>query len=70
MVTQQNAFLYHTIAIPVLHGGHCDQRFDDDGFTVVEMAMRNRVKDRRHFFTQSSREELGSATFMYKFTTG
>ena len=42
LMTRQNDFLHHTVAISVVNGGSCDQRFEDDGMTLVEMAMKKR----------------------------
>ena len=40
LMTRHNDFLHHTVTISVVNGGYCDQRFEDDGMTLVEMAMR------------------------------
>ena len=38
LMTRQNNFLHHTVAISVVNGGYCDQRFKEEGMTLVEMA--------------------------------
>ena len=45
LMKRQNDFPHHTVAIYVVNGGHCNQRFEEDGMIMVEIAMRQRAQD-------------------------
>ena len=64
LMTRQNDFLHHTAAISVVNGGYCDQRFEEDGMTLVEMAIQKKRGRMGHFCSKRSNlDELASATF-------
>ena len=63
LMTRQNDFLHHTAAISVVNGGYCDQRFEEDGMTLVEMAMQKRGRMGHFCSKRLNLEELASATF-------
>ena len=50
LMTRQNNFLHHTVAILAVNGGYCDQRFEEEGMMLVEMGMQQRGKDGSFMF--------------------
>ena len=64
LMTRQNDFLHHTVAISVVNGGSCDQRFEDDGMTLVEMAMEKKAKDGTFMFETVEPGRVGQCNFL------
>ena len=64
LMTRQNDFLHHTAAISVVNGGYCDQRFEEDGMTLVEMAMQKKGKDGTFLFETVEPGRIGQCNFL------
>ena len=52
------------MAISVVNGGSCDQRFEDDGMTLVEMAMNKKSKDGTFLFETVEPGRVGQCNFL------
>ena len=50
LIIRQNEFLHNTIAVLVIGGGHCDNKFEEEGTKIMKMAMEVRAKDDNFLF--------------------